>query len=137
MDNLLYMFKESLKKDFISLPNFYYPMVDTRDIGKPAAVCLGSNDPRHYSKYYEISGPEILTGDYIAQVFSNVLGRQIKYNEMSMDDFRKFSSPYVIEIFEYLQENGKNAAPFTQDVKNITGEHTTLEEFVNRNKSNW
>jgi len=137
MDNLLFMLKESLKKDFISLPNLYYPKVDTRDIGKSAAVCLGSNDPAHFSKYYELSGPEVLTGDHMAQVFSKVLGRQIKYNEMSMDDFRKYSSPYITEIFEYMHENGKNAVPFTQDVKNITGEHTTLEEFVIRHKSNW
>ena len=136
MENLLWMAGESIKKNSsFSMPNLHYPMVDTRDIGRSAAVCLGSNDPKHFGKNYELSGPENLTCDQIAKILTNVLGRSVQYNELPMDQFKKHAPQYVSEIFEFLHENGKNAAPFTQDVKQITGQHTALEQFLSDHKN--
>ncbi len=136
MENLLWMSGESIKKNnSFTMPNLHYPMVDTRDIGRSAAVCLGSNDSKHYGKNYELSGPENLTCDHVAKILTNVSGRNIKYNELPMEQFKKLAPPYIREIFEYLHENGKKAAPFTQDVKKITGQHTSLEQFLRDHKN--
>ncbi len=138
MDNLLGMTAESVKKNnSFSMLNLHYPMVDTRDIGKSAAVCLGSNDPKHFNKNYEISGPENLTCDQIAKIFTKVLGREIKYNELPIEQFKKHAPPYVVEIMAYMHENGENAVPFTQDVQDITGQHTSFEQFLLDHKSSF
>ena len=54
------------------MPNLYYPLVDTRDIGKSAAACLAEGPNKHHEKIYEISGPEILSGPDIARVLVNL-----------------------------------------------------------------
>ena len=36
-----------------------------------------------------------------------------------------------------MSEAGKNAIPFNQDVKELTGQHTTFEQFVIDHRSSW
>ncbi len=45
-----------------------------------------------------MNGPVELTGQEIAQVFTNVLGREIKYNPLSMEEVRKFLPAYMIQV---------------------------------------
>ena len=105
-------------------------MVDARDIGKCAASCLVSDPQIHHGKYYEINGPERLTGAQIAQIFSNVLEREIKYNEMTHEVVRKVMPLALVQIYEYIFEEGESAIPFTDDAKNLIGKLTTLKEFL-------
>ena len=102
MDNLIHMFKVSEASE-IRLPDFLFPMVDTRDIGKSGAVCLAAdNQERHHGKYYEMSGPEQLTGENIAKIFSNVLNRDVKFNPLSMDEVRTYLPPYIVQVIFLL-----------------------------------
>jgi uncharacterized protein YbjT (DUF2867 family) len=98
MENLIHMFKVSDASE-IRLPDFLFPMVATRDIGRSAAACLASdNQEQHYGKYYEMSGPEQLTGDIIAKTFSSVLNREVKFNPLSMDEVRSYLPPYIVQV---------------------------------------
>jgi hypothetical protein len=56
-----------------------------------------------------------------------------------MSVFKQYNAktPYINEIFEYMDENGKSAIPCTQDVKNLTGQHTTLEQFIKHHIKAW
>jgi uncharacterized protein YbjT (DUF2867 family) len=51
--------------------------VDVRDIGAAAAVVL--TQPGHTGRAYELTGPEALDYTQVADIFTRVLGRQIRY----------------------------------------------------------
>ena len=72
----------------------------------------------------------MLNGYDLAQKFSNVLGREIKLNELSRETVNQVFPPYVANIFEFIFEKGKNAVPFTGDVQKLTGQNGTLEQFI-------
>lgn len=139
MENLLNdNVKQSVGKDStFNYPKAFVPMVDTRDIGKSAAACFAAaKNEQHHGKKYEMNGPELLTGEDIARIMGKVLGKTIKYNELPRDMLRKLMPLPIAEIGEYMADNGKSAVPFTQDVKNLTGQSgTTLETFLNEHKS--
>ena len=150
-----YMFKDSIKeKSTINFPNVYIPYVDTRDIGKSAAVCLVSKNGEHNGKFYDMNGnslnfefhfeieifcfnlifhrlgPQNLSSYEMAQVFSKVLGREIKLNELSQDLVKQVFPPYIGEIFEYMFKKGPSALPFTNEVHTLTGQNISLEQFI-------
>ena len=72
-------------------------------------------------------GPELLSGADVARIFSKVLGREIKWNEMTPEMVKKHVPLPIAQIYEWCF---KNPMPFTQDVKNLTGQNRTLENFL-------
>jgi uncharacterized protein YbjT (DUF2867 family) len=131
MQNTFYMFKDSIQKNStINFPNISCPMVDARDIGKCAASCLVSETSIHHGKYYEINGPDRLTGSQLAHIFSDVLGREIRYNEMTQEVVRQVMPVALVQIYEYIFEEGESAIPFTEDAKDLIGKLTTFREFL-------
>ena len=75
MENLLPGLKKSIKaQSAVNLPAVFSPYVDTKDIGKSAAVCLAANGEGHHGKYYEMNGPEILGGEDVAKILTKVFG---------------------------------------------------------------
>ena len=40
----------------------------------------------------------------------------------------------MAQAFEYMVDGGKNAAPFNDDVKKLTGQHGTFEQFIRDHK---
>lgn len=137
MENLLAPHvKQAAKSDSaFRFPKVYVPMVDTRDIGKSAAACLAAqNIEQHNGKHYQMNGPEMLTGEDIARVLSKQLGKPIQYQETPKDMLRKFMPEAIAQIFDYMIENGKEAVPFTQDVKNLTGQNASFEQFIRDHK---
>jgi uncharacterized protein YbjT (DUF2867 family) len=61
--------------------------VDVRDIAEAAAIALTSND--HLGKTYNLVGPDILSGDKIASIWSTVLERRVRYGGHDMDAFEQ------------------------------------------------
>lgn len=51
--------------------------VDVDDIAEAAAICLTA--PGHAGQTYSLVGPEALTGDHTAEIYSQILGRPIRY----------------------------------------------------------
>lgn len=130
MENFIHMSSQSVKNEsVIRLGNVFIPPIDTRDIGKCAAALVANPDDKHNKKYYEMSGPEILSAQEIADTFSRVLGREIKWVELKREDISKMPPP-LAEAFLHTLEKGRNAVPFTDDVKLLTGQHGTFEQFL-------
>ena len=53
------------------------PLVDLRDVAKVAVKAF--TEPGHSGKTYDLTGPEVLTGDDMAALLERVLGRPITY----------------------------------------------------------
>lgn len=53
------------------------PLIDYRDVAEAAAKVL--TEPGHEGKAYDLTGPEVLTWDRIAETLSRVLGRPVTY----------------------------------------------------------
>lgn len=131
MENFFSSINSIKKESAIYQPKVFAPMVDTKDIGKSAAACFASSDiSQHDQKYYEMNGPEILSGEDIANVFSKVLGRPIEYKLVPKEALRNVMPEAVAQIYEYMVDAGKEAVPFTQDVQILTGQNGTFEQFV-------
>jgi uncharacterized protein YbjT (DUF2867 family) len=77
-------------------------LLDTRDVAAVAVAAL--TEPGHSGQTYDLNGPELLDGHAQAAVFSDVLGRPVKYLDVSAADFsenlKKFGLPdWLIEAF--------------------------------------
>jgi NAD(P)H dehydrogenase (quinone) len=132
MDNLVNSVdKVKNGSDVFNFPKVNVPFVSTTDIGYSGAACLAAtNQSEHHGKTYQMCGPKHFTGEEIAALLGKLLGKEIKYNELTKEVYTKFLEPGVAQIMSYFGEFGKDAAPFTQDVKNLTGQNSTLEEFL-------
>lgn len=134
MENILPAFnKIKSGEDMFVYPECDVPMVDTSDIGRSAAACLASKKiNEHDKKCYEINGPEFLTGDAIATYMSKCLGREIKYCRLEREEYHKFMPKGVAEVMDYFGDKGKEAAPFTEDNKKLTGQTGNFEAFLKK-----
>lgn len=61
--------------------------VDVRDIAEAAAIALTSGG--HLSKTYNLNGPDILSGEKVASIWSKLLGKQIHYTGHDVDAFEE------------------------------------------------
>jgi uncharacterized protein YbjT (DUF2867 family) len=59
--------------------------VDTRDIAEATAIALTSDG--HRGKTYNLNGPEVLSGPKVASIWSELLGKEIRYPGDNMDAF--------------------------------------------------
>lgn len=80
MTNTIEWWAETIKKQGA----VYFPggkgrfaPVDPRDVAAVAAVAL--TEPGHLGKYYELTGPELLTIGDMADIISQVLAKPVKY----------------------------------------------------------
>jgi hypothetical protein len=79
-----------------------------------------------------MNGPVELRGFEIAQIFSDILGREIKFVPLEMEIARAKMPKALCEIYDYLTQN---PLPFTDDVKVLTGQQSNFEQFLQRHKS--
>jgi uncharacterized protein YbjT (DUF2867 family) len=59
--------------------------VDVRDIAEASAIAL--TESGHEGKTYNLNGPEALTGPFAAQIWSELLKKEIRYAGEDMDAF--------------------------------------------------
>jgi uncharacterized protein YbjT (DUF2867 family) len=117
--------------------------VDARDIAAVAAKALTSS--AHDFKAYNVSGPESLSFGDVAKTLGKVSGREIRYVEITPEDYKKASlgagapETYVdalLDLYRYYRE-GK-AAETTDTVRSVTGrEPVTFERFARDHASAW
>lgn len=77
-------------------------LIDARDIAAVAVTAL--TEDRHAGKTYDLNGPELLDGNARADVISKVLGRPVRYLDVSVDEFsgqlKSFGlPPWMVEAF--------------------------------------
>ena len=109
-------------------------LIDTRDIAATAVAAL--TEDGHAGKVYDLNGPELLDGYAQAAVFSKVLGRTVKYLDVTAEAFieqlKSFGLPqWMVEAFGVAVAN-----PIPGDQSSATIERVlhrkpgTLEQFV-------
>ena len=88
-------------------------MIDTTDVGKVLAKVLSEDG--HVSMNHEITGPEILSFYEVAEIFSQVLGKQVDYVDVPMDAYKETLGQFltnqwhldaVIDLFKGIAEGG-------------------------------
>jgi uncharacterized protein YbjT (DUF2867 family) len=83
-------FKDLLTKMSV-YPNPLGPVgisaVDIRDIAEAAAISLMSD--QHFGKTYNVNGPAVLSGPKAASIWSQALGKEIKYAGDDLDLFEE------------------------------------------------
>lgn len=117
-------------------PNVRLPVVDPADIGRCAAAVVGGPDgpTAHAGKAYEMSGPEVQGGAEFAAVLSSVLGRDVTYTPVPVEDAVKLAPLYMAQLMRYLDDQGAAAVPASTHIKDLTGSVTSFEQFVTAHK---
>lgn len=130
-----------IRKDSLNLPmeNQKIASVDTTDIAEVAVKILTGTG--HEGKTYPITGPDALNMTEVAQIFSGVLGRKIKFVNILPADAKQFQleagmSQYTADALEELfaeRRKGKEALVYTtmQDIFGLRP--ATFKEFVIKN----
>lgn len=134
--------------DGIKQGAFYFGIRDGRfaplnvaDIGEIAANILCTQG--HEGKAYDITGPELLSGQDFAKVFTEVTGKAVQY--VSPDEATTYDSLVgagwpvwqskgMLELFEVFASN--QAAVISADGEKLLGRPLTrLQDYVFANKS--
>ena len=89
-----YFFQNDLSLKEVLTGAGIYPMpigspgisaVDIRDIAEAAAVALTTQG--HIGKSYNLNGPSVLSGSKLASIWSEMLGKEIRYPGEALDEF--------------------------------------------------
>lgn len=142
-----YMTKDAILGGFYPQPigNVGTSRVDVRDIADAAATSLLSAD--HEGQTYELVGPEVLTGDSVAQTWSLALGREVKYVGDDLDGWQRQSLHFLPDwlvfdlrlMFEHFQRHGLKGS--NEAVARLTGmlghPPRSFEAFAKETAAQW
>jgi uncharacterized protein YbjT (DUF2867 family) len=90
--------------------------VDVRDIAEAAAIALTTSP--HEGQTYELVGPQPVTGELTARIWSRALGKPIAYGGNDLDAWEKTALTYMPDWlaldaryrYGYFQEQGFKAS---------------------------
>lgn len=117
--------------------------IDARDVARVAVELL--TKPGHDGKEYDITGQEPMDFYKIAAMFTNELGREIKYARPSTIKFirqkmrEKKEMPFIVTL-SLLYEAARNGkmGHMSNVFKELTGsEPGKLEDFIHENRNFW
>jgi uncharacterized protein YbjT (DUF2867 family) len=91
--------------------------VDVRDIAEAAAIAF--TEPGHEGQSYDLVGPDLHTGETTAQVWSRVLGKEIRYGGDDLEAWEKQFLQYMPEfmvfdfrqMYDFFQKQGFRGSP--------------------------
>ncbi len=117
------------------------PFIHTRDIGEVAAEIIENPEGFQNQKVY-LTGPEALDHFQVADIFSEVLGREITYKNPDDETYRKvmkdrgYSDKYIDAMIAVFGKIKKGKVEKTSDmVRKILGRKpTSLKEYVEEKK---
>lgn len=132
-------FKETIAstgKFFAAAGDAKISLIDIRDIAAVAAAVLTGSG--HDNKIYNLTGPEVLTHQQLAETFSRVLDRKVLFIDVPEDamkgallnvGFPEWQADGLLEDYAHYRLN--EAATVTPDVAQVTGtKPRTFEQFV-------
>lgn len=118
-----------------------FPPLNISDIGEIAANILTTDG--HHGQAYNITGPELLSGEDMAKVFSNVTGKPVGYVSPDEDTtlaslldsgWPEWQAKGLIELFEIFASN--QAAMVSPDGEKLLGKPLTkLSDYAQANKA--
>jgi uncharacterized protein YbjT (DUF2867 family) len=121
----------------------YHAPITGEDIGRSVAAILG-NPEKHEGQRYILTGPERLSQHDIAQIASEVLGREIQYVPITLEQWAdavkdagllpEFLIKHLIEVSRDYQNHVFDK--LTTTVEELTGQKPTdIRTFIESNKS--
>lgn len=120
-----------------------YAPVAVADIGD-AFAAVAKDVSKHVNKTYILTGPEEISGNQLAQIFSRVVGKEVKFQEVSDEaavqsmvgsGWPKWQAEGVAELYRAYQDK-KTQAKAPGDFEKLTGHKgTTLEQTLTKAKS--
>ncbi len=131
---------QQMNKIFIPAGKLKFTWIDARDIGKVAARVLIDFD-LYKNQILEITGQEVKNFEEVASEMSEVLGREILYDNPNLCSFylrkKKLGVPnpmiFVMIMLHFLPRFQKQTNKLTTVVKDITGDDPgLLKDFLKR-----
>ncbi|MFV9504654.1 MAG: SDR family oxidoreductase [Oscillochloridaceae bacterium umkhey_bin13] len=118
--------------------------VDARDVAR-VALKIFQNPELHRNKAYLLTGRERLDFDAVATIFSEVMGRPIRYRNPSSPHFWlrlgrrgvKWDVIAFMTIIYTLTRTGKNEPLSDEMVQLLDRPPTTMRQFVTENLYRW
>ena len=135
-------FKAFIDARHIALPvkNVKEPFIDVGDIADVAVETLINSTNRN--QLFEVTGPELLCLEDVAMLFSEVLGRNIKFETVTKDEFNKVMlnenvPEDVLGLLNFLFTevlDGRNEY-VTSDVEKVLGRPAkSFRDYIIENK---
>ena len=119
--------------------------VDIRDVAETAVIAL--TQPGHDGKEYSLHGPDVLTGEIVAAIFSKHLGREIRYGGNDLEAWAKQAQHMMPEwmvrdlriMYDYFQKKGLIASAEDLAAQNKVLGHAPrrFDDFVAEIVSIW
>ncbi len=119
--------------------------VDVRDIADCAINALMKSG--HEGRTYEVHGPDTLTGEGIAGIYTKHLGREIRYSGNDLDAWGEkvknmmpeFMIPEMRIMYQFFQDNGMIASKddLEKAQKLLGHKPRTFDEFVKEITLEW
>ena len=132
MENWL-LTSDSIEKGTISLPlspDTRMQMIAVDDIG--AFVALAFEHRGHWhNRAYDLAGDELSMTE-LAQAFSHVLGREVRYEQMSWDHFEQQAGHELTVMYRWFEETGYNV-----DIAQVRQQYPKLTTFKRWAEENW
>ncbi len=138
MQNLL-MALPSIQSDgqfSFAMGGAHLGMIDTRDVARCAAACVGCN--AHNGQTYELTGPHSVSWAMVAAQLARQMGREVEcLDQTPQEQFERFRGfgmdPWMCAVIrDYAQAYRDGFGDFTTDcVSRITGRQATgIGEFI-------
>ena len=112
--------------------------VDSRDVADAAVNAF--LQPGHEDKDYPLHGPDVLTGESVAKIFSKHLRREVRYGGNDLEAWAKQAQHMMPEwmvrdlriMYDYFQKHGLIATPedFAEQFKLLGREPRRFDDFV-------
>jgi uncharacterized protein YbjT (DUF2867 family) len=112
--------------------------VDSRDVADAAVNAF--LEPGHEGKEYPLHGPDVLTGESVAKIFSKHLGREVRYGGNDLEAWAKQAQHMMPEwmvrdlriMYDYFQKHGLIATPedFAEQYKVLGHAPRRFDDFV-------
>lgn len=119
--------------------------VDVRDIADCAVNALMNSG--HEGRTYEVHGPDTLTGEGIAGIYTKHLGREVRYSGNDLDAWGEkvknmmpeFMVPEMRIMYEFFQANGMIATKdeLEKTQKLLGHKPRTFDDFVKETAMEW
>ena len=102
--------------------------VDARDIAAVIAKVLTEPLDRHAGRIHLVTGPAALTFDQVAETLTRILGRPVRYRNLSDDELKagllgagqdEWQATALVELNTYARQG--HASVVTDTVERITG----------------
>ncbi len=121
----------------IPIANKKLPAIAVEDIGK-CALAIFKADKEYHGKTVGIAG-EHLTGQQMADTFTKILGKKVKYNAVPPEVFRTFDFPGADDLGNMYQINSEFETEFckARDLgvsRSLNPKLQTFEAWLKKNK---